>query len=211
MQQELISLIIPCYNCGKTLAGTLNSVREQEYSNLEIILVNDGSVDNTLEIANSYAAIDNRIHVYSQENQGVSVARNTGLSHATADYIVFLDADDNYTTPHSLMNMMKRLKETDADMCVCSFTHPCFETYLETGIYDLTDDRQFLEFFQDFFSYGMPWNKITKKKCLTESFVRGVKFNEDELFNLDNLKNIKKVALINEVYHNYLFLTIHRS
>lgn len=201
--ENLISIIIPCYNAGKTLSRTLNSIREQDYKNLEICIVNDGSKDNTLEVANKYANIDNRIKVLTQENSGVSVARNNGLHNTHGEYVVFIDADDNYTTPYTLSKMLNKLIETGADMCVCNFTHPCFEQYLPSGIYDLTDDEQFFTFFEDFFAYGMPWNKITKRECLTEDFVKGVTFNEDELFNLDNLHNIKKVALIDQVYHNY--------
>jgi len=201
--EKLISIVIPCYNAEKTLARTLNSIREQSYKNLEIIIVNDGSKDSTLELANSFSKMDNRIRVIDQANAGVSVARNNGVMSANGRYIMFLDADDNYTTPFAIANMCKKLEETGSDMCVCNFTHPCFEQYLQGGVLDLTDTNQFLAFFQDFFAYGMPWNKIAKRECYTEMFVPGVKFNEDELFNLDNLHNIKKVAIINEVYHNY--------
>ena len=187
MKERLISLIIPCYNVAKTLPRTLNSVREQSYKNLEIIIVNDGSKDNTLEVATKYATIDPRIRLITQDNSGVSVARNNGLRNANGEYIMFLDADDNYTTPYAISN----------------FIHPCFEEYLESGVYNLTDRSQLLTYFQDFFVYGMPWNKIAKRECYTEDFAVGIHFNEDELFNLDNLHNIKKVAVINEVYHNY--------
>ena len=126
MKDYLISLIIPCFNAAKTLPRTLNSVREQDYKNLEIIIVNDGSKDNTLEVATKYATIDPRIRLITQENSGVSVARNNGLRNATGEYIMFLDADDNYTTPYAISNMMKRLQETGADMSVCS----CYDLYL---------------------------------------------------------------------------------
>lgn len=201
--KDLISVIIPCYNASETLPRTLKSVCEQDYKNLEIIIVNDGSSDNTLEVATKCSTIDNRIRVITQDNAGVSVARNRGLHNANGSLIMFLDADDNYTTPRAITNMYNRLKLTGADMCVCNFTHPCFETYLDEGLYDLTKKDQFLAYYQDFFTYGMPWNKLTKRECFTEDFVEGVKFTEDELFNLDNLHNIKRVAVINEVYHNY--------
>ncbi len=200
---EKVSIIIPCYNAEKTLTGTINSVREQNYSNLEIILVNDGSKDSTLDIANHFASIDERIKVINQVNGGVSVARNNGLLSSTGEYIMYLDADDNYTTPYAISNMLKRLKDTDADMCVCNFTHPCFEQHLEDGIYDLTKDDDFIKYYQDFFASSMPWNKITKRECITEIFTPGLTYGEDELYNLRNLKNLKKVVVTNEVYHNY--------
>ena len=201
--KDLISIIIPCYNAGKTLSRTLNSVREQDYKDLEVIIVNDGSKDNSLEVISMYTSVDSRIRVISQVNSGVSVARNNGLKEAKGNYIVFLDADDNYATPYALSNMMKRLKDTGSDMVVCRFIHPCFEMHLEEGVYDLTNKKQFLTYYQDFFASSMPWNRIAKRECYTEDFIEGVKFTEDEIFNLYNLHNVKKVAVINEVYHNY--------
>lgn len=201
--KDLISIIIPCYNAAKTISRTLNSVREQDYADLEVIIVNDGSKDDSLDVISMFTKVDKRINVYTQENAGVSVARNNGLKYAKGNYIVYLDADDNYTSPYALSNMMKRLKETDSDMVVCKFIHPCFEQYLEEGVYDLTNKKQFLKYYQDFFTSSMPWNRITKRECITEKFIEGVKFTEDEIFNLYNLHNIKKVVVMDEVYHNY--------
>ena len=201
--KDLISIIIPCYNAGKTISRTLNSVREQNYENLEIIVVNDGSSDNSLEVLSLYEKIDDRIKVITQQNSGVSVARNNGLKYSKGNYIIYLDADDNYTTPFALSCMMKRLKETNADMVVCRFTHPCFEQYINEGVYDLTNKKDFLTYIQDFFASSMPWNRITKRECITEEYIQGVKFTEDEIFNLYNLKNLKKVAVMDEVFHNY--------
>ncbi len=201
--KDLISIIIPCYNASKTISRTLNSIREQDFKDVEVIVVNDGSKDNSLEVLSMFEKVDSRIKVVTQENAGVSVARNTGLKHAKGNYIVYLDADDNYTTPYALSNMMKRLKETGSDMVVCRFTHPCFEQYLEEGVYDLTNKKGFMAYIQDFFTSSMPWNRITKRECITEEFIVGVKFTEDEIFNFYNLKNIKKVAIMNDVFHNY--------
>ena len=202
--EKLISVIIPCYNAEKCLSIPLNSLMEQSYKNLEIIIVNDGSKDGTLELANKYAGVDSRIRVITQENAGVSVARNNGVVAATGDYIMFLDADDNYTTPLAIEKMCRRLEETGADMCVCNFTHPCFEQHTRgERIYDMSNHNDFLEFYQDFFVLGVPWNKITRRECLTEIFVPGVKFNEDELYNLDNLHNMRKIVFTDEVLHHY--------
>ena len=202
--EKLISIIIPCYNAEKCLEIPLNSIREQSYKNLEIIIVNDGSKDNTLSVANSYASLDSRIRVITQDNAGVSVARNNGVLSAKGDYVMFLDADDNYTTPIAIEKMCRKLEETGADMCVCNFTHPCFEQHTKGDrVFDMSNDKDFLEFYQDFFVLGVPWNKITRRECLTEIFVPGVKFNEDELYNLDNLHNMKKIAFTDEVLHHY--------
>ena len=200
---ELISVIIPCYNAEQSITRTICSVLEQTYKNLEIIIIDDGSTDKTSEILKKYAAIDGRIKIISQNNAGVSVARNVGINCATGEYLIFLDADDNYTTPYAISEMLNKLKQTNADMCICNFTHPCFEMFVDEGVYDLNNFEQFLTIYQDFFAYAMPWNKITKRECLSEKFIEGLKFTEDEIFNLYNLKNIKTIVVTNQVLHNY--------
>ena len=94
MQGAKVSVIVPIYNCEEYLSNCIESVRKQSYSNLEIILVDDGSIDKSLEICKKYAEKDKRIKVIHQENKGVSGARNTGMRSATGQYIMFVDSDD---------------------------------------------------------------------------------------------------------------------
>ena len=94
MKKPLISVIIPVYGVEKYIAQCLESVINQTYKNLEIIVVNDGTKDRSAEIAKKYAAQDSRIKVYDFENGGISVARNRGLEIATGDYISYIDSDD---------------------------------------------------------------------------------------------------------------------
>lgn len=200
---ELISIIIPCYNAEKTIKNTLNSILEQSYKNLEVIIVNDGSSDHTLDIANFYSFMDDRVKVVTQSNKGVAAARNNGLSMARGEYINFIDADDNYTNPNALSEMLEKIHQFDADMCVCNFVHPCFSQHLSEGLYDLTNQHDFFTYYQDFFASSMPWNKLAKRKCYTEPFIYGMKLGEDEIFNLENLHNLKKVYVLDKVYYNY--------
>ncbi|MCJ8279468.1 MAG: glycosyltransferase family 2 protein, partial [Rivularia sp. ALOHA_DT_140] len=90
-----ISVIIPTYNSQDTILETIESVQNQTFSDFEIVVINDGSTDLTLEILN--AIKDERIQIYSYENGGVSLARNRGISHAKGEYIAFMDADDLWT------------------------------------------------------------------------------------------------------------------
>ena len=92
--KPLISVIVPIYNCARYLPQCIESILAQTYTNLEIILVDDGSTDNSRKICNDYAAMDLRIKVIHQANAGVSVARNIGLKWARGEYIGFVDADD---------------------------------------------------------------------------------------------------------------------
>lgn len=93
-QQPLVSVIVPCYNYGKFLPYTLQSVMKQTYTNWECIIVNDGSTDDTETIAKQYVNSDNRFVYLYQPNQGLAAARNTGIRHAKGKYIQLLDADD---------------------------------------------------------------------------------------------------------------------
>ena len=92
--KELVSIIIPIYNVEKYLTKCIESVINQTYKNLEIILVNDGSTDNSKEIIDKYSLIDSRIKVINKKNGGLSEARNAGIEIAKGDYIGFLDSDD---------------------------------------------------------------------------------------------------------------------
>lgn len=116
-----VSVIIPIYNVQQYLKRCLDSVIKQKYENLEIILVNDGSTDNSLEIAKEYENKDERIKLISQSNKGLSGARNTGLEYATGDYITFIDSDD-YVTPDYVSYMYELLKKNNfkSPLAICS-------------------------------------------------------------------------------------------
>ena len=91
---EKISIIMPAYNAAKYIEKTIKSIQAQAYTNWELLVISDGSTDETVPIVNKLMAFDRRIQCYEQENAGVSAARNTGLDKATGKYISFLDADD---------------------------------------------------------------------------------------------------------------------
>lgn len=203
MEKDLISVIMPCYNCEKNLFRSVESVLQQDHRALELILVDDGSEDETLKVARKYASMDARVKVIAAKHAGVSAARNSGLKQAKGEYIAFVDSDDNYTTPRALSTMLKALQTAGADRCICNFTHPCFEQHLQPGVYDLTDQAQFMAYYKDFFASSMPWNKLTRRECLTEPFVLGLGLGEDEIYNLANLKHLQKIVVINEVLYNY--------
>lgn len=111
MKKQLVSVIIPAYNAEKFIANSIESVMQQSYSNVELILVNDGSTDSTDEICKRYALDCSKIKYIQQENRGEGGARNTGLDIAEGEYIVFLDADDSL--PYDAVDkMMKNIGES---------------------------------------------------------------------------------------------------
>jgi len=124
--EDLISVIIPAYNVEKYLEKCIKTITHQTYTNLEIILVNDGSTDNTGKLCNEYSQKDKRIKVIHKQNGGQSEARNFALDVATGKYITFLDSDD-YVSKDYIEYMYKLLKNNNADISVCAFQIVNFE------------------------------------------------------------------------------------
>ncbi|WP_251547638.1 glycosyltransferase family 2 protein [Limosilactobacillus caecicola] len=115
-----VSMIVPVYNCLKYLKDCLDSILKQTYHNLEIILVDDGSTDGSLKICVEYAHQDSRIRVFHQDNQGVSVARNNGISHATGEYLCFVDGDDKVSENYC-EHLVSLIEDGNADIAMTSY------------------------------------------------------------------------------------------
>lgn len=120
MVNRKVSVLIPVYNAVATLEKCLDSVCGQTYKELEILLINDGSKDNSLEICQRYAQQDPRIVLHTQQNAGPSAARNKALDMATGDYLVFVDSDD-YIEPDMVARMVDTAEKNAVDMVICSF------------------------------------------------------------------------------------------
>ncbi|MUG99156.1 glycosyltransferase [Scytonema sp. UIC 10036] len=119
-----ISVIIPAYNAKRTILETIQSVQQQTFSNFEIIVINDGSTDNTLELLQSVK--DKRLKVFSYENGGLPVARNRGITHAMGEFLAFLDADDKWT-PDKLELQLTALQERSEAGLAYSWTYYWYE------------------------------------------------------------------------------------
>lgn len=117
---KLVSIVVPVYNAEKFLSKAIESVLEQTYSEFELILVNDGSKDNSLAVCDKYAKVDSRIRVVSQENKGAGAARNVGIAQARGKYLMFLDADDTYE-PEMVHELLSTIEQTGSDMVVCGY------------------------------------------------------------------------------------------
>lgn len=118
---SLVSIIVPVYNCEQYIEKCLNSILKQDYENLEIIVIDDGSTDGSGNIIKTLAKEDRRIQLLEQENMGVSVARNRGVQCATGKYITFVDGDD-YIALDYIKAFVKAAEENEADLCVCGYT-----------------------------------------------------------------------------------------
>lgn len=201
----MISIIIPIYNSASYIDRCIQSILSQSNKDTEIILVNDGSTDNSLEICNSYAQRDQRIKVVSQPNTGVSAARNKGLSMAIGKYVMFVDSDD-YMLPGMCEIMLQTIESKDADCVICGTTETWGGLWAPKENEDYTD----LTFFKKDFDRHLntellspPWNKIYKRELIRKGFDTSVSFGEDLMFNLDYFKNCKKISFISAApfYH----------
>ncbi len=122
MDQEKVSIVIPVYNVEQLLPKCVDSILEQTHKNTEIILVNDGSTDDSLSICESYAKKHKNIIVENQKNAGQSAARNTGLKHITGDYLFFVDSDD-WIDKNTISVLLKLLKEHNAQVVECDLSY----------------------------------------------------------------------------------------
>ena len=114
--EKLVSIIVPIYNVENYLVECINSVLAQTYTNFELLLVNDGSTDNSGIICNSFLVKDNRIRVFNKDNGGLSSARNYGLDKSIGDYIIFLDSDDYWLSTDCLEKLVKVAVDYNADI-----------------------------------------------------------------------------------------------
>lgn len=205
----MVSIIIPVYNTAIYLGRTIESVLAQTYENIEIILVNDGSVDRSGEICDEYAQGNPRVKVIHQKNSGVSVARNAGIDASSGRYIQFLDSDDELKK-NMTETLVENMEEQDSDIVICGYFtvgQNIKETSIETCLYNR---NEFL-----ISSYVDPrvapivwscWNMIFKSSIIKEnnlwfdsSFVKG----EDGLFTLGYIMKCKKVFALNQSFYRY--------
>ncbi len=201
---KLISVIIPMYNAEKTIDRMLTSILNQTYRNLEIIIINDGSIDNSLAMIQEYQKNDDRIKIYSIKNSGVSHARNQGLKRATGDYIQFVDADDDLELNY-FEKMSKMIEDNNCDVAICNNKHPFFFSHFtKDEVLDLSTHDEFIKFYQHTFAITLPWNKLWKKETISGLFFEeDLDFAEDEAFTVAALGRIKKAAVTKDVLYHY--------
>lgn len=197
-----VSVIVPFYKSEKTIKRCMDSILNQTYSNLELVLVNDGSPDNSGKIVSEYAKKDSRIRVIDEGHGGVSSARNKGIRVAKGDYIQFIDSDD-YIEPNMFEILINALENNNAQVAVCNYTHPSIKNYLGDCVLNMNSKEDRLKYYQTTFSFVVPWNKLYRRSAITENYMEHIAFCEDELFALSNLKNISTVVSVSDILYHY--------
>ena len=205
-----ISVILPIYNASSCIEETLNYIFAQTFTDYEVICVDDGSTDNTLEVLKEYEKKDNRIKVISQSNGGAGKARNTGLDNSTGDYLAFLDADDLYD-PDMLSKAYSKAIEGNADLVVwkCDRYNDTTKEYSPTPWTlrekDLPPYRPmyYRNFTDNVFKVfvGWAWDKLFKRDYILENHLRfqEIRTSNDMLFTFMGVVLAKRIEIVPEV------------
>lgn len=206
---SLISVIIPIYKVEKYLVQCLDSVVNQSYKNLEIILVDDGSPDNCPKICDDYALKDSRIKVIHKENGGLSSARNAGLDASTGEFVAFVDSDD-WLHPDMYTILIKNLYKKNADISVCDF-------YVFNGNQSITNSKNSgnvteLHSLEDFYIHILDpypvlrfevWNKIFKKEVIGNVRFKVGQVYEDVFFDRIVFSKANKIVYVDNALYYY--------
>ena len=213
----MISVIVPLYNVEEYLEECLESIKNQTYSNIEVILVNDGSTDNSQAICERYCQQDPRFHLINQENQGQSVARNNGVAASTGEFITFVDSDDVVSAKY-LENLYAYMTE-EIDLIECEYrvTRTVFDTLKELENPQIVFEGNSEEAVIKSCNYGLSYSPICKlyrRKLLEDfPFTTGIIY-EDVYHGVGILKFIRKMVKIDYVgyyYREYSGSTMRRE
>lgn len=206
-----VSVVVPVYNVQKYIKECIESLLNQTFDDIEIILVDDGSSDNSGKICDEYAGKDKRIKVFHKENEGASIARRYGVEHSSGEYICFIDSDD-YAEREFLHEMYSAIKENDADIAECDYNVFSEKMRKHKCLYNAPCVKEREDFLNDIVKetiiYGevavVMWNKIYKKDKIV-SFVKdyGESLLEDYIFNIQYYVGVNRYVYINRPLVNY--------
>lgn len=216
-----ISIIVPVFNVEKYIKRCLNSLVNQTLKDIEIIIVNDGSTDNSLKICEEFKQKDDRIKIYSKENEGLGLTRNYGMDRAIGEYIAFLDSDD-YIDIDFYENLYKNAKKNDVDVCFAEIKQ--VDSNNNIKIYDkipFEEDKVMAKKvlynilnvknakYKKSFMQMCVWRSIYKLSVIKDYNIRFVSerefISEDIIFNIDFLINANSAAFARNTYYYYCF------
>lgn len=205
---NLISIIVPVYKVEKYLRRCVDSILAQTYQNIEVLLIDDGSPDNSGEICDEYAEKDSRVRAFHKPNGGVSSARNLGLKEANGEYIGFVDADD-YIDKTMYEVLLGNLIKENADISICSYnqedSNGVFHKHWPHDDYlTIIGDRQIEYLISNQYYTCSCWDRLFKKELLKDFwFDESKKVYEDLLFLYEVAKKSSKTVFTSSPLYNY--------
>jgi len=206
--EPLISVVVPIYNVEQYLEKCINSIRNQTYKNLEIILVNDGSTDNCGTICDQYASIDSRIKVIHKKNGGLSDARNKGIDIAKGDFLAFIDSDDTVMS-EMMEKLYKRIETDQSDMAFCGYLRINQDGIIVESVTlpDMTlsgFDALKTSYANKGVLYTVAWNKLYKRKLFETIRYPLGKYHEDEFTTYRVIDQCETISIINDALYLYV-------
>ena len=213
MESPLVSIIVPIYNAAMDMVPCLESIKHQRYQNLEVLLVNDGSSDASLEICRMYARLDPRVIIIDKENTGVSGTRNAAIERARGKYLQFVDSDDQLD-PNATRLLVEAAEETQADLVICNYCSvmPDGKTTVHGFMqpYTRMDKAQFARCLMEepaSFYYGVMWNKLYRADIVRAHddviCAEDMDWSEDLYFNLSYIRYAEKFYALSTPIYNY--------
>lgn len=208
---DKVTMIIPAYNAEKTIEKCLDSVLNQTYSNLEILIIDDGSSDRTAEIVNKYSKQDSRINLYQQQNAGVSSARNQGLNLCTGKYIQFIDADDylEKDMTEKLVGVFEKDNEVGLVSCICVEDYRTEQKMMKmTAREEMNKVETMRAMLEPDSIRGFLPNKLFVAEIIRKNAIRmeeDIYVCEDLVFCLQYASYVKKSNFINKVLYHYVY------
>jgi glycosyltransferase involved in cell wall biosynthesis len=212
-RQELISVIIPVFNASKFVDKAIDSILKQSYKKIELILIDDGSEDNSLKIMNSYKKIYKDIKIISQKNYGAGIARNQGIDVAKGKYIMFLDADD-FFEKGCCANALKQIQKHNADFVSFGAYFLDKKNRMSSSFGFENKHLQGLDIIKSYFTgsdiKNVIWNKIYKKSFLNQFNIRfnKARVNEDSFFVMSACLNAKRVSFCSGYFYTHTRLNM---
>lgn len=205
---DLISVIVPIYKVEEYLDRCVRSIAEQTYSDLEIILVDDGSPDGCPAICNAWAEKDARIKVIHKENAGLSDARNAGMAIATGKYVAFIDSDDSIE-PDFIQKLYGAITEYNADVAECAvlYVDESGNTLRERNSAPMTEMGKIEALRRLVLEEGVyqtVWNKLYRREVVADIPFAVGKYHEDEFWTYQVFDRIEKLAVVHDSLYNYL-------
>lgn len=214
MSNNLVSIIVPIYNSSKTLKKCIDSIINQTYKNIEILLVNDGSLDASLSICEQYSNIDNRIKIINKKNGGVSSSRNIGMNSCKGDFITFVDADD-YLSNTFIEKYMKKMYEYNCDIVIgnaIDFSEEFIKpNYKNKNDILLEKNKALIELFSEKKFSSTCWGKLYKRTLIQDvKFDENMKIAEDLKFLYNVFNKVDKI-LISNIQEYFYYVNINSA